>query len=236
MKLQGCDRFFHTDAPLSQPTAMQTDLQGLEITKGELKHCSGVSIDAVFSPPTLRKFLSEITKTFLIIILICLSGFVLVQVFPQQLLSLITIHAVAGFGLLVSDVRKIYLSRKYRNLVRLFEEVKRFNSVIKAIEINDQIEAVGNPGVRLRNREQVIHALKLAREDIIRALKTERILRENESFIKLNADLLDNNLTALTELQVSDQASEHGRLLNEALQIVVDVQQEMRKLHNQRLS
>jgi hypothetical protein len=137
---------------------------------------------------------------------------------------------------LVSDIRKIYLSRKHRNLVRLFEEVKRFNSVIKAIEINDQIEAVGNPGVRLRNREQVIHALKLAREDIIRALKTERILRENESFIKLNADLLDNNLTALTALQVSDQASEHGRLLNEALQIVVDVQQEMRKLHNQRLS
>lgn len=215
---------------------MQTDLQGLEITKGELKHCSGVSIDAIFSPPTLRKFSSEITKTFLIIILIGLSGFVLIQVFPQQLLSLITIHAIAAVGLLVSDIRKIYLSRKHRNLVRLFEEVKRFNSVIKAIEINDQIEAVGNPGVRLRNREQVIHALKLAREDIIRALKTERILRENESFIKLNADLLDNNLVALTALQVSDQASEHGRLLNEALQIVVDVQQEMRKLHNQRLS
>ena len=214
---------------------MQTDLQGLEITKGELKRCSGVSIDAVFSPPTLPKFLSEITKTFLIIILIGLSNFVLVQVFPEYFKTLVALHLVAAVGLLFNDFNKIYLSYKHRNLVRMFEDVKRYNSVIKAIDINDQIEAVGNPGVCLRNREQVIQALALAREDIIRALKTERILRENESFIKSNSQLFDNNLTALTALQVSDEASEHGRLLNEALQIVVDVQEEMRKLQNQRL-
>jgi hypothetical protein len=34
---------------------MQTDLQGLEITKGEIKHCSGVSIDAVFRPTDAQK-------------------------------------------------------------------------------------------------------------------------------------------------------------------------------------
>jgi hypothetical protein len=214
---------------------MQTDLQGLEITKGELKRCSGVSIDAVFSPPTLPKFLLEITQTFLIIILIGLSSFVLIQVFPEYFKTLVALHLVAVVGLLLYDFNKIYLSHKHRNLVRMFEDVKRYNSVIKAIDINDQIEAVGNPGVCLRNREQVIHALALAREDILRALKTERILRENESFIKSNSQLFDNNLTALTALQVSDAASEHGRLLNEALQIVVDVQEEMRKLQNQRL-
>jgi hypothetical protein len=104
--------------------------------------------------------------------------------------------------------------------------------VIQAININDKIEAVGNPGVALTNREQVIQALRLTRDDIIRALKTERILRENDKFIKCNSELFDNNLMALTALQVSDQATEHGRLLNEALQIVVDVQQEMRALQN----
>jgi hypothetical protein len=39
---------------------------------------------------------------------------------------------------------------------------------------------------------------------------------------------------ALNALQINDKASEHGRLLNEALQIVVDVQEEMRKLQDQR--
>lgn len=213
---------------------MQTDLQGLEITKGELKHSSGVSIDAVFMPPTLLKFLSEITKTLLIVLLLCLNAFVFAQLFPENLLVLVGIHTVAVLGLCVYDIRRIYFSYKYQILANLFGDVKRYNSVIKAIHINDQIEAVGNPNVRLKNRNQVIQALKLAREDIIRALKTERILRENERFIKLNTELFSTNLTALTTLQVSDAASEHGRLLNEALQIVVDVQEEMRKLQNQR--
>lgn len=215
---------------------MQTDLQGLEITKGEIKHCSGVSIHAVFSPPTIANFISEIAKTSLVIILIGFSGLILAHIFPQHLMELVFLDAIATVILLFDDLRKIRFSYKNRNLVRLFEDVVRFNSVIKAIDINDQIEAVGNPDVRLKNREKVINALRLAREDIIRALKTERIFRENERFIKLNADLFENNLSALTALQVSDQASEHGRLLNEALQIVVDVQEEMRKLQNQRLS
>ena len=213
---------------------MQTDLQGLEITKGELKHCSGVSIDAVFRPPTLQKFSSEISKTFLIVGLIGFSCWILIQGFPEQLLILISIHSLAVISLIVNDFKKINFSKKNRNLVRIFEDVTRYNSLIKAIDINDQIEAVGNSGVRLKNREQVIQALRLTREDIIRALKTERILRENEDFIKLNSQLFENNLMALTALQVSDEASEHGRLLNEALEIVVDVQEEMRKLQNQR--
>lgn len=215
---------------------MQTDLQGLEITKGEIKHCSGVSLDAVFRPPTLRKFISEIGKTSLVILFICLSGLVLGLIFPDQMVSLIAIDGIASAVLLLDDLRKIRFSYKNRNLVRMFEDVKRFNCVIKAIHLNDQIEAVGNPGVGLQNRERVIHALRLAREDIIRALKTERIFRENAKFIQLNYELFETNLTALSSLQVNDQADEYGRLLNEALQIVVDVREEMRKLQDQRIS
>jgi len=213
---------------------IHTDIQGLEITKGEIKHCSGVSIDAVFRPPTFRKFVSEIAKTSLVILFICLSGVVLSVIFPEHLLALAVIDAIASVVLLADDLRKIRFSYKNRNLVRIFEDVKRFNSVIKAIDINDQIEAVGNTDVALKDRDKVIHALKLVREDIIRALKTERILRANEKFMKLNTQLFESNIAALTALQVSDQASEHGRLLNEALQIVVDVQEEMRKLQDQR--
>ena len=213
---------------------MQTDLEGLEITRGELRHCSGVSIDTVFRPSTWSKFLSEIVKTFLIIALVSLSCWVLMNGFPEQIVLLTILHVIAVSSLILNDVRKISFSIKNRNLGRLFEDVIRYNSVIKAIDINDQIEAAGNPDVGLKNREQVIHALRLTKEDIIRALKTERILRENEKFIKLNHQLFESNLVALTALQVSDQASEQGRLLNEALQIVVDVREEMRKLQNQR--
>jgi hypothetical protein len=122
--------------------------------------------------------------------------------------------------------------KKYINrppLKGLLKDVKRFNSLIKSIHIIDQMEEAGNLSVKLKDRERIIEALKLIREDLCRALKTERILRENKKFISRNPALFENNLIALTTLQVDDQASEQGRLLDEALQIALSTQEELRR-------
>jgi len=92
-----------------------------------------------------------------------------------------------------------------------------------------QLEEAGNLSVKLKDRERIIEALKLTREDLCRALRTERILRENKKFIDHNPALFENNLIALTTLQVDDQASEQGRLLDEALQIALSTQEELRR-------
>lgn len=119
------------------------------------------------------------------------------------------------------------------SLNTLLHEVDRFNAVVKAININDRIEEAGNQEVCIKERKRVLEALKYTRADLVRALKTERILRENRNFIVNNSELLANNLATLTQMQVSEQASEHGRLLNEALEIALDVQQEMKRLQSQ---
>jgi hypothetical protein len=209
---------------------MEPDLQGLAIRRGELRRWSGTSINAVLMPPTMKKFLTEILKTCALVPLLFLSCLVQARIFLDFTPFLVILHVAIAFGLVVRDAKKIYFTKKNYNLVRLFEEVDRYNAVIKAIDLNDRIESAGNPSVKLQDRDRVIDALYLTREDLIRALKTERILRENENFIQLNQQLFDSNLSALAALQVSDRASEHGRLLNEAIQIAVDVQQEMRKL------
>jgi uncharacterized protein YjaG (DUF416 family) len=129
---------------------------------------------------------------------------------------------------------KILRQNMTNSLENLLHDVEKYNTVIKAIDINDQIEAAGNPEVAINQREQVIAALNLTRLDLIRALKTERILRENKSFILKNSDLFVNNLATLTSMQVTEQATENGKLLNEALQIALDIQYEMRKLQNHR--
>jgi hypothetical protein len=128
----------------------------------------------------------------------------------------------------------IILWVKFKSVRRLVKEVDRYNAVIKAVDINDQLEEAGNPGVGLSDREKVIQALGVMKADLVRALKTERILRENKKFIAKNPQLFTTNLTALTALQLSDQASEYGRVLDQALQIAVGVQEEMRKLQNRR--
>nr|WP_199349363.1 hypothetical protein [Nostoc flagelliforme] len=129
---------------------------------------------------------------------------------------------------------KLVKKNMTKSLQILLNEVNRYNTVIKVININDQIEEAGNPEVVIKKREGVIKALKLTKSDLVRALKTERILRENKNFILSNTELFVNNLATLTAMQVNEQATEHGRLLNEALQIALDVQHEMKKLQTQR--
>ncbi|WP_338022980.1 hypothetical protein [Argonema galeatum] len=224
------------DIQLKEHTAVRPDLQGLEITKGELKHLSGVSIDAVVRPPTPRKFLEEVFNTLLLIGLIFVSNFLLILAFPDHRLALIAAHAVVAAILIIQDAIKIFFSLNHRHFINLIDDVHRFNITIKGIDINDQIEAAGNPRVGLKDRDRVIKALKLTREDIIRALKTEKVLRENERFIKVNPDLFANNLTALAALQVNEQASEYGRILNEAFQIGLSIQDEMKQLKTRHLN
>nr|WP_290227555.1 hypothetical protein [Trichocoleus desertorum] len=215
---------------------MRSDLQGLEITRGELRRLSGVRRGDLLIPPTRRQISWELLRTLVAIALLALSYWVLSLNFAQHTFLLIVLHLSAVVGLVVDDVQTILFSRKNRHLINLVMDVDRYNAVIKAIDINDQIEAAGNSEVALHNREQVIEALELTRSDLVRALKTERILRTNQRFMARHSDLFDNNLTALATLQVNDQASEHGRLLNQALDIAVDVQAEMKKLQNQRFS
>jgi hypothetical protein len=55
-------------------------------------------------------------------------------------------------------------------------------------------------------------------------------LRKNKGFIARNTELWQSNVTAIEALQVSHEAREYARQLDEALKIAQDVQVEIRKL------
>ncbi|MBD2311625.1 hypothetical protein H6G20_08130 [Desertifilum sp. FACHB-1129] len=209
---------------------MRADLQGLLIAKGELRRLTGVGLNDVFIPPTWKKFSKELGQTLLLLLLLAASCVILSLSFRPYFLYLVGAHSIAGLTLLIADIQKVAFSIRSRGLIRLFEDVVRYNSIIHSLDINDQIEDAGNPSAQLQNRDRVIEALTLTRSDLIRALKTERILRENQQFISQNPELFANNLESLAALQVSDRASEYGRLLNEAMQVAVGVREEMKKM------
>ncbi|MEG5035415.1 hypothetical protein [Microcoleus sp. AT3-D2] len=211
---------------------MRADIQGLEITLGELKHLTGAGPDRVYRPPTATKFAREALKTVGLIVLVLISCWLLVAIFPRAYLLWFALHLVAIVGLILEDAWKIRCSRQNKDLINLFDDVDRYNGIIEAIAINDQIEDAGNAEVKIGDRAKVIEALQLIRDDLVRALKTERILRENKKFVDTNSELFANNLRTLNALQISDRASEQGRLLNEALQVAVEVQAEMKKLQD----
>ena len=219
---------------------MQPDLQNLEISPGELRHLTGVEPTEVFRLSLLRypkerfNFLvQELILSLAVtpIIVGLLHVFVILPFIGSSLVA--TISTLFVVPILVLTIRWFWLKRhSFPTLCALLDEVERYHTVIKAIHINDQLQAAGTTKMSVCDRQNVIEALTLTKEDLIRALRAERILRENRSFLVGNPELLATNLQTLQSLQVNDYASEYGRLLNEALQIAAGVQEEMKKLQN----
>jgi hypothetical protein len=235
------------------------DLQGLEITQRELQKLTNLPVNedlVLITNPIknlARQFIEKIkgsegATVVFIGFSIFVFAYIVFDVFlkfaapglliPSWILFIVlSFLGGAGTQLLLylfwKERSKLVKANMTHSLKILLKDVERYNAVIRAIDINDQIEAAGNPEVAIQERERVIDALKLTRTDLVRALKTEKILRENKNFIISNTDLFANNLPTLTAMQVNERASEHGRLLNEALQIALDVQLEMKNLQSQ---
>lgn len=226
---------------------MRDDLQGLDISHDQLQELTNLPVNnkLIIITDTIGRFYQQLLKkaqaaemgtlVFLgLAISLCIYLLIKLSSWVSLIILIIWVGGIAQTGLYFIWKRKnkILHQNVTGSLRILLNDVERYNSVIKAIDINDQIEDVGNLGVGIQERETVLAGLKLTRDDLVRAIKTERILRENKSFIITNADLFTNNLATLASMQVNEEATEHGRLLNEALQISLDVQHEMKRLQN----
>ncbi len=218
---------------------MQPDLIGLEISKGELRRLTGFDPEDVFRPSVLRD--SKKRLGFLMNeMLVTLALTPIIVGFIYAFIILPTIGSSIKFGilLLILVPIPILVGRSLwrqltcpEGLTILLDEVDKYHDLISAIDINDQLAVSGNVESSIHDRDQVTAALQLIREDLVRALKTERILRDNKKLLANNQELFVNNLASLQALQVSSQAGEYAQLLNQSLQIAIDVQAEIRKLH-----
>ena len=120
----------------------------------------------------------------------------------------------------------IYLWQPIKKDRHLIDGVNQHNKIIHNLDVLDQLESVGNP-VKLSEREKVLEALKINRQNLVRALETGRILRENPKF---RPEKFNINLSELRALSATEKATEYGRFLDEILQIGVNIQSEIRKL------
>lgn len=217
---------------------MQPDLMGLEISKGELRRLTGFDPDDVFRPSMIKN--SEKRLGILVnelLVALALTPIVVGFVYTLIILPTIGSSITLGVLLLILVPVLVFVGRSLwqyltcpQGLTVLLDEVDKYHTVVQAIDINDQLATLGNSQSSLNDRDNVIAALKLIREDLVVALKSERILRDNKKLLANNQDLFINNLAHLQALQLSSQTSEYAQLLNQSLQIALDVQAEMKKL------
>ncbi|MDX2254403.1 MAG: hypothetical protein NW214_02705 [Pseudanabaenaceae cyanobacterium bins.39] len=111
-------------------------------------------------------------------------------------------------------------------VLRLFKEVDKYNKTIHEIDVFDQLQDAGN-AIKLESREAAIAVLRMTRNDIVRAFKTERILRDNPDF---HPDHFEIDLNAFATMQVNERAKEYAKIFDTSLQIAIDVQAAMADL------
>lgn len=186
---------------------MQLDLKNLSITREELQNLTGMSQRDWKAYESLKY--PNLGKTLIFI------GYL------EQTLFL-------GYGL-VSISYLIKWKHFRKKLRRLLSEVDRYNDLVKLIDLGDKLEAAGNQRASIENREKAIAVLQIVRDNLISAIKTEKILRENRALLERNLNLLNYDISSLQALQINTEASEYGRLLNDAVQLSIDVQTEMKK-------
>lgn len=227
---------------MNRSNLLKQDLLGLEISPGEIKHLSGIDPEDVFRPSILRDsskkwsfWLNELSIA-LALTPILLGVVYVFIILPTRGASLKwAILLIVLFPIVIVVGRLIWLKKHSPDiLVNLLDEIDKYHALVKAIDIKHQLEKISNSHPSCSERKQVITALQLTREDLVRGLKSDRILRENKNLLANNAEILTNNLAAIQALQINTNADEYGRLLNQSLQISLTVQEEMRKLLNQR--
>jgi len=236
---------------------MQSDLGALQITAQEIEDFVDLSPSNTLALDAYRAFILKRPKQILSVLLTELFALGLLLTFvmpvsfialrnlgklPEDTAGIIRIFTVIlGLSVLSILLGNVYLWKqchKVKSLARLMDEVDKYNGVIQAITLVDELELVGNSTTQLNhlsNRQEVVEALKVTKESLISALRVERILRRHKSFIGGRYELLanlENNLNTLMSFEVSNQASEYGRLLNESLEIGMSVHKEVRKLQN----
>ncbi|MEG4104632.1 hypothetical protein [Microcoleus sp. S13_C5] len=233
---------------------IQADLEQLKIPEKELEDLSGIALSDGFAadfyrPAALREGKKLFSLLLNELLIFCVTLVVSLPIallankhnvgsFSDAEIFVRVLQITLGLSLAITVAWNIYKWVKAKPLAILavlLDEVEKYHEVIQALDIIDRLTAAGNLQANLINRGDAIEALKITRESLVCALKTERILRENQQFIGRRYELfanIESNLAALMAVDVSDRATEYGRLLNEALEIGMSVHKEVRKLQN----
>ncbi len=222
------------------------NLDNLRITQRELDQITGLDISevamgwayrqAAFRPQRRLAWLSEQILTLGVALIFCVPvTLLLVKAISED--NMQAVWRWLPFGAL-SAIALTFAWSIYRwqagkgllTLSHLLDEIDRFNEMVAAVEILKELGAAKTSRLNLENQQEVIEALHLTRESLVCGLMTERVMRKHQRFMSQRAEMfssIERNLATLQRLQVSDDASEYSRLLNEAIQIGTSVHREL---------
>lgn len=232
-----------------------TNLDNLRITQQELDKLTNLDISDVtmswayrqtaFHPQRRLAWLGEQLLTLGVTLVFCVPITLMLSraISGDDTQAVMRWLPLGGMGAIAITITwTVYRWQKGKRLItlsHLLDEIDRFNEMVSAVEILEELGASQNSTLNLENRQEVLEAMHLTRESLVCGLMTERVMRKHQRFMSRRSEMFSNierNLATLQLLQVSDEASDYGRLLNEAIQIGTSVHRELSSedIHNAR--
>ena len=125
-------------------------------------------------------------------------------------------------------IKALLLDPQLKSLRDLLDEINKYNEVAK--DIITQVYAVGElnkAGSKVTLTNNIVTALNSLKKDLIRAIKIERIFRQNPH---LNPERLAIDFTPIRALQMNARAQNYSKEVNDLLSIASQVQNEINSL------
>ncbi|MDF5714916.1 MAG: hypothetical protein PUP93_13785, partial [Rhizonema sp. NSF051] len=137
-----------------------------------------------------------------------------------------------------SKENRAYKTERLESLVKvrkLFVECENYNSVIRSIELKDKIskvlEHVNDP-----LRDDVIKTLNQIRNNLEKALKVERLLRENLDVVNIETEHLEITFAEIQFTDIKNYASQYSEFVEDVLTIGTNLNREFKMLDNSKNS
>jgi hypothetical protein len=217
---------------------MTSDLSELLISHRELEHLTSLEISPVFVSRTYRPSALKHSKG--------IGSFVLAQLLAVGLISIITLLPVSKFLdssparnqqlpiycgtitlaiLLGGNYYLTWRQRQVKALLRLLDEVDRFNQVVRSAALMQQLAQVGNAA---HDSSELLKVLALTRQNLLDSLQIDRLLRNSQGMNYVLWRNIEENLAHLQQIDSRATADEYSQILTVAGQISQDIYRELR--------
>ena len=144
------------------------------------------------------------------------------------------VGGIVAIALCLYTIRQLWMIRRafqLRGFMRLLDEVDHYHQVLEAVELLNQLGSIDSLEIQITT--SVAAALNKARESLVAALITEKILRSRRGLLSRREALIEKieeNLLTLRSLELQHQAQDYGNVLDQALNIGLRVQHEVHQL------
>ncbi|MEM9541583.1 MAG: hypothetical protein AAGA60_19070 [Cyanobacteria bacterium P01_E01_bin.42] len=231
------------------------DFHELDITPQELEET--LNIDAIaniaidFYRGIFQKkrkylfstFLTELGLVAIAIVLILPTTAIVLQasgMSDREILSPLLIISLSLIGLTLLGFN-IYLwqrAKQFKSLTHLLGEIEKYNRVVHSVTFVDRLNSLkSSESSEAEKRWETFNLLQTIRHSLMTALKVERLMREQTQWIASRYELLatlESDLDVLMEFTARQDEQDNSQLFNEALQIGLNVHQEIKKFQRDR--